>query len=1025
MATPAPASGGGLGFLGQCAVAAAGALAAGLGMYAAPSVAAGAGRARKAMSGGIVKELTTDLTEAARKGTIRPAFGRSAEVEYLSSVLSDRMLIFTGDPGVGKTAIVEKFACLVARGQIPLYKDYKILKLNLRKVGPADSLSALISDIVTGGGEAKVRELLDEISRRVQKGEKLILFIDEIQVLIRNYPTLFNPFLEQLARSELPIIGASMDTRTVRNWIDLTQGMARRVEEREIFELSDKETMELLQEGGASVLSSRVLNTARDIEVEIAGSAFKAAVQLSREISSWRAKFVNPDRPLKLLREATLAVLGQDLEGTARKVTITYCEILGYLRRHFGSQISPGLLERFEQDQERDAQTNFEYRRSQELCQNLLPFANGVAPVTSLEAIHEARDLLDRTFANVSGNSICYLSGSTQLACETVDQFFSGGRDQVVVLRASLRALCQAAKLHPGLDAFIEKALREKQEGETQGQKRHVVLHLTEADALVARLSEPISPALQTHPATPPPTPFPLDGLFSMVGHVAAHLPIAEIIPPVISHVRVPSTPPRPEAPNPMMDLFSKLVANNSLSMIVSVSDKMAEQCSGDAFRISIRPPSQFEVIEWLNEKARVFQPDKEGSDLDWIGKLVFAAAALDIHTHVGQTLADCCLTLFNRLKSVPKDDFNNGLATAIFQMTTSRIQPRQVQEVLHKAVPFLESRLLVHEMNSSVPTPPSFEIQQGLQQPVLRIEEASAAQINFRTKQLQSHCVQQSQNLFTLDEDTLLDPTLSQGVRQACLSHALEDATSFEEEWYLLVTDRALGQPWIVQALQQCLDGDRLLHLICLVKKAVVAQPQPSQPPAQEEGLAAQALNIVRGVVQEVIPQPSSVPAVLPPIPFPQARTVSAPWTEADHTAFIQFHLGQVSEEVATAFQRVYLAILQGRLPVPLSYDQIPRMLQRQHTQLPSQTAEQVYQCLAQFWNMPVNDIKFAVDRSLTPITYRFKRRVAEIAAAVFATFMVPLSWVNRWFGGAFATTVASIAAAAAWNRFLGLFRR
>lgn len=152
-------------------------------------------------------QFTSSLTELASAGKIDPISGRDSEIRQMIDILIRRRQnnpILTGEPGVGKTAVVEGFACRIAAGDVPdILKgvDVRVLDLGLLQAGAG----------VRGEFENRLRKVIDEVKASPRP---IILFIDEIHTIIgaggqagqNDAANLLKP---ALARGELRTIGAT------------------------------------------------------------------------------------------------------------------------------------------------------------------------------------------------------------------------------------------------------------------------------------------------------------------------------------------------------------------------------------------------------------------------------------------------------------------------------------------------------------------------------------------------------------------------------------------------------------------------------------------------------------------------------------------------------------------------------------------------------------------------------------------------------------------------------------------------
>lgn len=118
-----------------------------------------------------------DITEEARDGKIDPIIGRDTEIERLISVLNRKTKnnpCLVGEPGVGKTAVVEGLARRIAHGDVPLaMRDKKIITIDLSSV--------VAGTKYRGEFESRLKQIIDEASKMENE---IILFIDEIHTII-------------------------------------------------------------------------------------------------------------------------------------------------------------------------------------------------------------------------------------------------------------------------------------------------------------------------------------------------------------------------------------------------------------------------------------------------------------------------------------------------------------------------------------------------------------------------------------------------------------------------------------------------------------------------------------------------------------------------------------------------------------------------------------------------------------------------------------------------------------------------
>jgi ATP-dependent Clp protease ATP-binding subunit ClpB len=172
-----------------------------------------------------LEKYTRDLTEAARQGKVDPVIGRDEEIRRVMQVLSRRTKnnpVLIGEPGVGKTAIVEGIAHRIAQGDVPeSLKDKRLLALDLG--------SMVAGSKFRGEFEERLKAVLSEIE--AAEG-RIVLFIDELHTLVgagaaEGAMDASNMLKPALARGELRCIGATT-LDEYRKHIEKDAALARR-----------------------------------------------------------------------------------------------------------------------------------------------------------------------------------------------------------------------------------------------------------------------------------------------------------------------------------------------------------------------------------------------------------------------------------------------------------------------------------------------------------------------------------------------------------------------------------------------------------------------------------------------------------------------------------------------------------------------------------------------------------------------------------------------------------------------------
>lgn len=190
-----------------------------------------------------LEQYSRDLTEAAREDRLDPVVGRNAEVERVMQILCRRMKnnpCLVGEPGVGKTAVVEGLAQMIASGTVPeILADKRILSLDL-------------SGMVAGSKyRGEFEERIKRVIAEVRAAGNVILFVDELHTLIgaggaEGAMDASNILKPALSRGEVQMIGAT--TRTgYRKYIEKDAALERRFQPVYVEEPTREETIAILQ----------------------------------------------------------------------------------------------------------------------------------------------------------------------------------------------------------------------------------------------------------------------------------------------------------------------------------------------------------------------------------------------------------------------------------------------------------------------------------------------------------------------------------------------------------------------------------------------------------------------------------------------------------------------------------------------------------------------------------------------------------------------------------------------------------
>ncbi len=250
-------------------------------------------RAQGKSKGGTLAQYSRDLTAMAREGKLDPVIGREDEIRRLIQILSRRTKnnpCLIGEPGVGKTAVVEGLALRIIEGKVPFtVKDKRVLTLDL-------------SGMVAGSKyRGEFEERIKKVIKEVIDNGNVILFLDELHTIIgaggaEGAIDASNILKPSLARGELQMIGATTIAE-YRKYIEKDAALERRFQPVNVEEPTEEEAIRIL-EGIKGKYEEHH-------QVSITSEAVEAAVRLS-------GRYINdrnlPDKAIDLIDEAAAGV---------------------------------------------------------------------------------------------------------------------------------------------------------------------------------------------------------------------------------------------------------------------------------------------------------------------------------------------------------------------------------------------------------------------------------------------------------------------------------------------------------------------------------------------------------------------------------------------------------------------------------------------------------------------------------------------------------------------------------------------
>jgi ATP-dependent Clp protease ATP-binding subunit ClpB len=417
-----------------------------------------------------LKKYTRDLTQAARDGKLDPVIGRDEEIRRTIQVLSRRTKnnpVLIGEPGVGKTAIVEGLALRILNGDVPeSLKDKKLLSLDL---------GALIAGAkYRGEFEERLKGVLQEVTS-AEGG--IVLFIDEMHTLIgagkadgaMDASNLLKP---ALARGELHCIGATTLDEYQKH-VEKDAALARRFQPIYVNEPSVEDTISILrglkdkyeQHHGvritdsalvaATMLSNRYI-TNRFLPDKAIDLMDEAAARLKMQVDSKPEELDSMDREIIRLKIEQEALKKESDRGSKSRLQTLEKELANLEEKSAAltarwsaekGKLSNAQKLKSELDALRielaNAQRRGEYQRAGELAYGRIPELE--KKLADIEAHENTGDMMEEA---VTANHIAQVV--SRWTGVPVDKMLEGEKDKLLKMEGSLgkRVIGQAEAVH-------------------------------------------------------------------------------------------------------------------------------------------------------------------------------------------------------------------------------------------------------------------------------------------------------------------------------------------------------------------------------------------------------------------------------------------------------------------------------------------------------------------------------------------------------------------------------------------------
>jgi Cdc6-like AAA superfamily ATPase len=915
--------------------------------------------------------FTIDLTLRAKKGQINRAYGREKAMLDLIAATASGFGILVGEAGSGKTALVEELACRIANKEVRNFEGAKLIRFNLRNATGDSGAQTALRNFWFGGPENYVRKLIEQADRSREKGETVILFIDEIQDLLRKKIDIFDDYKEELGRKNIKIIGATTDSQIVsilRNRQGTGAGMERRIEVIEILPLTKKEAEPVIEMRAKELAADYAK---KGFKIIFDRQVFSSIVELSE---GRFPRGVLPDRAIKFLEQICLYLYnkppfskGQITIGD-REVVQYYAQMLGQLEESIQHRLS---LSKSSLILERHFRETFFPQQS--------PIVKPPAFLT-----HEA-DRFDPFFQNHNAAPLMVLNGdSKELLADVASQW---SRDNRPVYRCDLEQLVHLANSPDGREALKDTLKSFK----TRVHQPILIFENCNPSwcqdlSPRARAAE-VTDALQTLVKTPigQTVQKGIDQLGQQIGLVPT-----PVMPPVVA---APEIPREEGVPKIIADLF-KLIEEEKIPSVILNSGNHRLQLPPEKWHNRFLEPLRLnEMIEWLTAR--------QGEGAKDVPLMVYALYNLKDHTIPG-TVLDMCAQVI-RLKVADKsgdllrhllvvldghksmDQIKHAVVLAQKQIDTHAFD--EIKHDPHRNCPAaLKSRL--HELVSS------------LKLSVLWITEDSFVCRQNLLDQMATGLKSVKQTCTHLNYELIKE--MPPALKALVLAESLP---SVNKATIITIEEEALKDVAVMQLLSA---GN--YKVVCFRSQ----QKQQAASSAQNSfvtGLWEQGLNLFRDQIGQVIPQASAETATKHPFAR-EFEYIPSGLNPKELRLLINRQLmgAGAQDAIRPILQNLYLFLaFQSNTSVDDVFSNLNTDLRLYDLSSVDAICDQFQGLYGSKYGLSLSRIRYEANPRMSSMVYRFHRAVISTLFTLFTIVSYPIR-KGAWLLGVLGTALSGL---------------